>query len=150
VTNIEVVTRIAAAPSRVFDLELDTAVHSASLPATGETSSTSTGRPVLGLGDEVTFRARHFGLPWTLTSRVTAYERPRLFVDEQVRGPFAAMRHEHVFELQPDGSTLMTDRMSFRAPLGPLGQAASLLLAPYMRHLLVTRARFIKASAEAR
>ncbi|MGZ6792059.1 MAG: SRPBCC family protein [Mycobacteriales bacterium] len=147
--EIEVVTRIEATPGVVFDLELDTAVHAASLSGSGETATTSTSRPVLALGDEVTFRGRHFGLRWAMTSRVTAHDRPRRFVDEQVRGPFASMRHEHVFEAQPDGSTVMTDRFAFRAPLGPLGSVASLVLAPYLRRLLVERARFVKESAEA-
>ena len=148
-TEVEVRTHVAAAPSVVFDLELDAAAHAASLASSGETATTSTGRSALALGDEVTLRARHLGVRWTLTSRVTAYDRPASFVDEQVRGPFSQLRHEHSFRRQPDGSTLMVDRMSFRSPWGPLGSAASLVLAPYLRRLLVQRARFIKASAEA-
>jgi ligand-binding SRPBCC domain-containing protein len=33
-----------------------------------------------------------------MTSRITEWSRPERFVDEQVRGPFAAFRHEHLFE----------------------------------------------------
>lgn len=60
----------------------------------------------IGLGEEVTWRAVHFGLPFTMTSRVTELERPLRFVDEQVRGPFRSFRHEHRFEATggaPDG-----------------------------------------------
>jgi hypothetical protein len=59
-TVIEVVTVIDAAPIRVFGLELDVDVHAGSLPGSRETATTSTGRRRLALGDEVTFRARHF------------------------------------------------------------------------------------------
>ncbi len=55
---------IRAAPRTVFDLELDSDIHAASMAASGERATSSTGRPHLGLGDEVTFRARHFGLAW--------------------------------------------------------------------------------------
>ena len=115
------VTEIDATSDGVFGLELDMGVHAASLAASGETATTSTGQRRLALGDEVTFLARHFGLVWRMTSRITAYEPPRRFVDEQVRGPFRALRHEHVFDDLDDGRTRMTDRMTVSAPLGPLG-----------------------------
>ena len=51
----------------------------------------------------MTIRAWHLGVWWTLTSRVTAYDRPASFVDEQVRGPFSVMRHEHLCRRRPDG-----------------------------------------------
>lgn len=95
---IEIVSVIDAAPDVVFDLELDVDVHAASLRGSQETATTSTGRRLLTLGDEVTFRARHLGLRWCMTSRITVYERPHRFVDEQTRGPFSAFRHEHHFQ----------------------------------------------------
>ncbi|WP_433305743.1 SRPBCC family protein [Actinoplanes sp. CA-030573] len=141
---IEVVSLVDAEPSRVFDLELDVDVHAGSLAGSGETAATSTGRRQLALGDEVTFRARHLGVRWRMTSRITAYERPHRFVDEQVRGPFRAMRHEHWFEDLGDGRTRMTDRMTVHAPLGPLGALVTrVLLAPYLRRLLKRRAAHI-------
>jgi ligand-binding SRPBCC domain-containing protein len=147
---IEIVTEIDAACDVVFGLELDMDVHAASLAASGETAATSTGRRRVALGDEVTFRARHFGLVWHMTSRIVAYEPPRHFVDEQVRGPFRALRHEHVFDDLGAGRTRMTDRMTVSAPLGALGFLVTrLLLAPYLRRLLTQRSAHIKCLAEA-
>ena len=115
-----------------------------------ETATTNNGRRKLALGDEVTFRARHFGLRWRMTSRITAYEAPRYFVDEQTRGPFRSLRHEHHFDDDGDGGTRMTDRMTIAAPFGILGALATpLLLAPYLRRLLKQRALHIKRLAEA-
>lgn len=147
--DVEVVTRIDAKPGRIFDIEIDTEAHAASLAGSREISTTSSGRAVLGLGDDVTFRAKHFGVWWTLNSCITEFDRPTRFVDEQVHGPFALLRHEHLFEAQADGSTVMTDRMSFRAPLGVLGRAVEPLLVGYMRRLLRQRANYVKAVAEA-
>ena len=76
----------------------------------------------IGLGEEVTWRAVHFGIPSRMTSSITELERPTRFVDEQVRGPFRWFRHEHLFEAKEAG-TLMTDRVSFQAPAAGLGWA---------------------------
>lgn len=149
-TLIEVVSVINAAAATVFDLELDVDVHAESLAKSRETARTTSGHRHLGLGDEVTFRARHFGWRWSMTSRITAYHRPYHFVDEQTRGPFRALRHEHHFEDLGDRRIRMTDRMTIRAPLGPVGAVVTrMLLAPYLKRLLVERAAHIKRLAEA-
>ncbi|MGS2619643.1 SRPBCC family protein [Micromonospora sp. LZ34] len=147
---IEIVSVINAPPSVVFDLELDVDVHTASMHASQETATTSTGRRQLALGDEVTFRARHFGLRWRMTTRITVYERPYRFVDEQTQGPFRVLRHEHQFQDLNGVGTHMTDRMIIVAPLGLLGAVvARALIAPYLRRLLKQRAAHIRYLAEA-
>ena len=151
-TTIEVITVIAAAREVVFDLELDVDVHAASMGRSQEQATTSTGSHRLGLGDEVTFTARHLGLRWRLVSAVTAYERPRRFVDEQVRGPFRVMRHEHLFEdcsAPGVAGTRMVDRMSLELPGGALGRlAVAGIAAPYLRRLLRRRGDHIRGIAE--
>jgi ligand-binding SRPBCC domain-containing protein len=148
-STVIVATEICAPPAVVFDLELDMDEHSASLSGSGEIATTSTGRSCLSLGDEVTFVAKHFGFRLTMTSRITAYERPYSFTDEQVRGPFKRMRHEHVFFERSDGGTRMEDRMTAEAPFGSMGRfAMRLVVAPYLRRLLERRAVHIKRQAE--
>jgi ligand-binding SRPBCC domain-containing protein len=147
---IEVVTMIKAVPDVVFNLELDVDVHAASLAGSQETATTSTGRRRLAFGDEVTFHARHLGIPWRMVSRITVYERPRRFVDEQTSGPFRTLHHEHLFHELQHGGTRMIDRMTVGAPLGLLGAIVTrLLLVPYLRRLLKQRAAHIKHMAEA-
>jgi len=148
--QVEVVTQISAPLEVVFDLELDVDVHAASLAASGETAETSTGARTLGLGDQVTFTARHVGRQWQMTAVITELERPGRFVDEQVRGPFRWMRHEHLFAPDGAGGTRMVDRMSAQAPGGALGAvAADPILRLYLRRLLIARADHIKVTAEA-
>jgi len=53
----------------------------------------------------------------------TAYDRNRLFVDEQVRGPFAKWVHRHEFE-DLGVSTRLTDRVEFVLRGGPIVIAA--------------------------
>ena len=70
------VTPIAAAPEDVFDLSLDTGLHLRSMRGYAEELlSVDPGR-LLTVGDEVTWRARHFGIRWTMTDRLTEPPRP--------------------------------------------------------------------------
>lgn len=69
----------------------------------------------------------------------TVYEPPRLFVDEQVRGPFASWVHRHEFEAVDNATTRLTDRVTFTLPGGPLvnalfGRLVALSLVPMFRH----------------
>jgi hypothetical protein len=41
---------------------------------------------VMRLGDSVTWRARHFGVVFRMTSAITEYQPPSRFVDEQRGG----------------------------------------------------------------
>ncbi|MGV0157741.1 SRPBCC family protein [Rhodococcus sp. GB-02] len=85
-----------------------------------------------------------------MTSRITQYNRPYSFTDEQVRGPFAAMQHEHIFDSQPGGWTRMHDRFTVTAPFGMLGHLIlRLAVARCLRRLLEQRAAHIKSRAEA-
>jgi ligand-binding SRPBCC domain-containing protein len=103
---------------------------------------------LLALGDEVTWRARHFGVRQDLTSRITAFDRPRHFRDSLVRGAFARFDHDHYFAAE-GGGTRMRDVFDYRAPLGPIGWLAEhLFLSAYMRRFLLARLRELKALAE--
>ena len=83
------------------------------------------------------WKAKHFGVWWTLTSEITEMQEPFFFQDEQTAGPFAYFRHRHVFELY-DGHTRMTDVVSLSAPVfGFL--VDRVLLVPYMKRLLTRR-----------
>lgn len=132
-------TWLPATPEQCFTLSLSVDAHLSSMSGSGERVVGGVRSGTLVLGDEVTWRARHFGLPFTMTSRITSYERPRRFVDEQVAGPFRTWWHEHTFEPHSAG-TLMTDRALLASPAGPLGRLTDrLVLTRYMTRLLRQR-----------
>ncbi|RSK33125.1 cell division protein [Hymenobacter metallilatus] len=146
--TIEVLTFISAPPVRCFQLALSMDLHTISASQTQEEIIGGVRRGVLQLGDSVTFRARHFGVWQTLTSKVTEFEAPRYFCDEMQRGAFKRMRHEHHFQVQ-DAGTLMRDVFEFTSPLGWLGRAVdALVLKRYLRKFLVERARVVRHYAE--
>ena len=143
-------TRIAAPVELVFDLSLDIDAHRASMSASNERAVAGVTSGHIGLGETVTWRATHFFVPFTMTSRVTELARPRRFVDEQVSGPFRSFHHEHLFEPR-DGDTQMIDRIRFDAPLGAIGLLAErAVLATYLTRLITVRGAYLKAEAERR
>ena len=145
----EVITQLDASPERAFDLSLDVDAHTGSMAKSRERAIRGVTSGGLGLRDEVTWRARHFGLPWTMTSKITELDRPRRFVDEQVAGPFASFRHEHLFEPY-GGGTRMIDRVTFTAPVGVVGRIAErILLARYLEHLIRSRNAFLRTELSA-
>ena len=149
-TVIELTTDIDAPIERVFALARDLDLHARSMAHTGERAVAGRTSGLVERGDTVTWRARHFGRWWSLTSRITAVEAPVRIEDVQERGPFAWFRHEHRFEPLGRG-TRMRDRWEHRSPLGPLGRLVDrLVLGPYMRRQLVIRNDALKREAEAR
>lgn len=85
----------------------------------------------------------------TLTSQITAFDRPSFFQDCQRRGPFAFMRHDHHFRSLPDGSTEMRDVFCCGTPalLGGM-MTDALILRRYMRRLLRERNAVVRDIAE--
>lgn len=141
-------TRIAAPPAAAFDASLDIELHVRSMAGSDERAVAGVTSGRIGPGESVTWRARHFGVRWTMTSGIAEFERPRRFVDRQLRGPFAAFRHEHRFEADASG-TRMLDEVEFTAPLGAIGRLVEPALRLHLCRLIEERNAHVKRAAEA-
>ncbi|GHO89234.1 SRPBCC family protein [Dictyobacter formicarum] len=142
-------TLIKAPVERCFDLSISVDTHSGSMSHTRERAIAGVTSGLMQLGDVVTWEAVHFGVKQHLTSKITAYERPTRFVDEMVQGIFQEIMHIHEFRSLTNGSTLMCDTFTFRAPLGILGRLAEVFfLTHYMHKLLLDRNQYIQQLAE--
>ena len=137
-------TLVAAPPERCFDLSRSVELHLDSTAGTGERVVAGVDSGLLAHGDTVTWEARHLGRRRRLTVRLTVFERPRHFRDEQLEGPFRTMAHDHWFEPNADG-TQMRDQFEFTTSLPVLDR---LVLAPHLRRLLVRRNAEIRSAAE--
>lgn len=141
---------IPLGPLDTFDLALDIDAHMGSMAKSGERAIDGVTTGVIGLDETVTWRARHFGITWTMSTTISELDRPTRFVDRQLRGPFKEFIHEHTF-VPVDGGTHVTDRVRFAAPLGPLGRVAErLVLKRYIPELIDTRNEFMIAEAAER
>lgn len=146
--TVTVETWIRAPLQRCFDAARDLDLHVQSLAHTGEVAVAGRTSGLIGMGEEVTWRGRHFGVRQHFTSKITAFDAPRHFQDSMQRGAFRLFVHDHFFSGSGDG-TLMVDVLLFAAPLGLLGRIAEkLVLRRYLARLLTSRAAVIKAAAE--
>ncbi|BDV30330.1 SRPBCC family protein [Microbacterium terricola] len=132
-----IVTDADVSARKLFEISLDIDAHVSSMHQSGERAIAGTTSGTIGLGETVTWRARHFGIWFSMTSKITALESPTRFVDQQVRGPFKAFVHEHRFESVADGCR-MTDTITVGSPIfGRLAERA--VLVPYLRRLITKR-----------
>ncbi len=147
--RIEIETEIDAPPDSCFDMARDLDLHRRSLSHTGEEAVAGKTSGLIELGEQVTWRARHFGFVFEHTAKITAFDRPKHFRDEMIQGRFSSFVHDHYFE--PVGSgTRMRDVLVFRSPFGPIGAIVDyLVLKGYLRNLLLGRAEVIQAEAVA-
>jgi ligand-binding SRPBCC domain-containing protein len=129
--------------SELFDLARSVDVHKDSMAQSREETVAGVTSGLISLGEEVTWRALHFGVPLQMTSRITEMQSPDYFVDEQVKGPFRRFRHVHEFSQDSTGST-MVDRIEFAAPFGPIGRLVEkVVLARYLQRLIERRNRHL-------
>lgn len=139
----ECTTRTSTPKAELFDRARSIEAHKDSMAKSREGAVGGRTSGLITLGEEVTWRAWHFGVPLQMTSRITEMQSPDYFVDEQVKGPFRRFRHVHEFS-QDSAGTMMVDRIEFAAPFGPLGRLIEkLVLARYLRNLIETRNRHL-------
>lgn len=146
-SSFECTTRTSLGKEELFDLSRSIDTHKESMAHSREQAVAGVTSGLICLGEEVTWRAWHFGVPLKMTSRITEMEAPDYFVDEQIRGPFRSFRHVHAFS-EDGGGTVMVDRIEFAAPFGPLGRAVErLVLTRYLRNLIEQRNRHLSAAS---
>ncbi|QNN41491.1 SRPBCC family protein [Pedobacter roseus] len=141
-------TLMNAPIGQCFDLSRDIDLHVQSMKASGEKAIAGKINGLIKLHESVTWRAKHFGLYFEMTNKITAMDYPNSFTDEMMRGPFNKLHHQHLFKTIGT-QTEMTDIFEFKAPLGILGWLAEkLFLTRYMKRLLVERNEVMKREAE--
>jgi ligand-binding SRPBCC domain-containing protein len=84
---------------------------------------TTPGEIEMRSGALIDYNIRWLGLPMKWRTRITGYQPPLFFVDEQVRGPYKLWRHRHDFD-EVDGVSTISDRVEYELPMGVIGRAA--------------------------
>ena len=148
--EIILLTSINAPIQMVFDCARSIDIHQLSTAKTNEKAIAGKTSGLCELGDEVTWRAKHFGIYQTLSSKITKLKEPFYFQDCMVKGAFSFIKHDHFFE-ETDGIVLMKDVFTYGVPYGIFGKLFNrIILKKYMTNLLVERNRVIKEVAEKR
>lgn len=92
-------------------------------------------------GTLIDHRLRIRGFPIRWRTRITAWEPPARFVDEQLRGPYRLWVHEHLFE-ERNGGTLVRDRVRYAVPFDFI--AHSLLVRRDVERIFAWRTECLK------
>ncbi len=72
-------------------------------------------------GTRINYRLRLFGVPLRWQARISRWQPPVEFVDEQLRGPYRLWEHTHRFHEHGDG-TIIEDCVRYGLPLRPFGE----------------------------
>jgi len=92
-------------------------------------------------GTLIDYRLRLRLIPIRWRTRITVWEPPNRFMDEQLRGPYRLWLHEHTFEEDGDG-TLCGDFVRYAVPFGAL--ANSLMVARDVRKIFAYREKRLR------
>ena len=102
-------------PSDVFPFFGDAANLEAITP-TWLHFKTLTPAPIeMKAGTLIDYQIRVHGFPCKWRTRISVWEPPYRFVDEQIRGPYRQWIHEHQFEAKR-GGTLVRDSVRYAVP----------------------------------
>jgi ligand-binding SRPBCC domain-containing protein len=147
-TEIILLTFINAPIQIVFDSARSIDIHQLSTAKTNEKAIAGRTSGLCELGDEVTWRAKHFEIYQTLSSKITKLKAPFYFQDCMVKGAFSYIKHDHYFE-EKDGIVIMKDVFVYGVPYGIFGKLFNrFVLKKYMTALLTERNRVIKEVSE--
>ena len=146
--TIHLETKIHSTIEICFDLSTSIDLHKISTARTNEKAIAGITAGLVKLNDFVTWEAVHFGIKQQLTSKITQFNKPFHFCDEQKKGAFKNFKHDHYFETQ-NNFVLMKDRFEFESPFGPIGKLFNtLVLTNYLKRFLIERNAVIKEYAE--
>jgi ligand-binding SRPBCC domain-containing protein len=129
--------------SRNIDMHIDSVSKNSKEKAVGGVTS-----GLIGLNEQVEWKAKHLGFYFRMTVCITAFKSPILFVDEQIKGPFRKMKHQHSF-VAFENVTEMHDEFYFESPFGVIGKFVDFLfLKKYMENFLKERNAYMKTVLE--
>lgn len=145
---IELETKIKSEIGICFDLSRSIDLHTISTAKTNEKAIAGITSGLINAGEYVTWQATHFGIRQKLTSKITGFERPFYFRDEQLKGAFTYIIHDHHFKIEGD-AVIMKDVFKFQSPFGLAGKLFDrIVLTKYLTKFLVRRNNVIKEYAE--
>lgn len=146
--TIELETLIKSGIEICFDLSRSIDLHQISTAKTNEKAIDGATSGLINLDEFVTWQATHLGILQKLTSGITAFDRPFHFRDEQQKGAFKYIVHDHYFKIE-NGQVVMKDVFKFQSPFGYIGKLFDkIFLTNYLKRFLINRNSIIREYAE--
>ena len=144
---IRIETFFKAPPNKIFDLCLDMDVQQVGMPDYREEAIGGVTKGLISLGDNGTWRAKHFGFFQKLTVQITELDSPIYFADTMIKGTFKRFKHSHFFN-EKEGGTLIIDVFDFNSLLGIIGKLGDkFIMTKYVTKLLIKKNKHLKRQA---
>lgn len=100
---------------------------------------------VMKEGTLIDYTIRVLGVPVRWRTLITSYDPPHIFVDEQLKGPYAFWHHRHAFR-SVEGGTEITDEVHYAVPGGFLAPLAhAVLVRPQLQKIFAFRQETIQS-----
>ncbi|MDP4283452.1 MAG: SRPBCC family protein [Bacteroidota bacterium] len=78
-------------------------------------------------------------IPLNWKTEIVKIEKPGMFTDRQLKGPYKMWEHTHYF-IQKDNGVLMKDKVKYQLPFGIIGQVAhSMFVRKKIEHIFIYR-----------
>jgi ligand-binding SRPBCC domain-containing protein len=146
--RIHTTTFIAAPVERVFDLSRHIALYKLIFQSRKEKLSSGAASTLVGKNETITIIAKHAGKSRMSMQKITTFQRPTLFVEEQVKGDLQSYKHEHHFKAVQNG-TIVIDILEFGIPKDIIGKIfGKVYFKKYLEELLRKRTELIRNYAE--
>lgn len=85
-----------------------------------------------------------FGIPLHWKTEIQKINKPAMFVDKQVKGPYKLWEHTHTF-MEKENGVLMHDIVKYQIPFGFLGTLAhSLIIRKKIEHIFSFRKEILE------
>ena len=85
------------------------------------------------------FKLSLLGVQFEWKTEIAAWQPPDMFIDRQIKGPYAEWVHRHTFQTIGEGRTLMDDDVTYSLPSQPLGELSHPLVRKQLERIFSYR-----------